>query len=127
MSSPLTVKRNDYHARPKRSDIYTPLGVASFLFDVLRSAERCDLDRYVRDNSLNFERPAHFISVLDPAIGTGRLTDPWYQAGRTVIGCDVADVNPACHQFIRGRFEDQERICAAARPGALQSVMWWTT
>ena len=55
MSSPLTVKRNDYHARPKRSDVYTPLGVASFLFDVLRSAERCDLDRYVRDNSLNFE------------------------------------------------------------------------
>ena len=114
MSSPLTVKRNDYHARPKRSDVYTPLGVASFLFDVLRSAERCALDRYVRDNSLNFERPAHFISVLDPAIGTGRLTDPWYQAGRTVIGCDVADVNPACHQFIRGRFEDQERI--APRP-----------
>ena len=40
MSSPLTVKRNDYHARPKRSDVYTPVGVASFLFDTLRFAER---------------------------------------------------------------------------------------
>ena len=38
MSSPLTVKRNDYHARPKRSDVYTPVGVASFLFDTLRFA-----------------------------------------------------------------------------------------
>ena len=99
MSSPLTVKRNDYHARPKRSDVYTPVGVASFLFDTLRFAERCAL-----------ARPAQFLTVLDPAIGTGRLTDPWYQAGRTVVGCDVADVNPACHRLIRGRFEDQEGI-----------------
>ena len=35
MPSPLTVKRNDYHACPKRSDVYTPLGVARFLFEVL--------------------------------------------------------------------------------------------
>ena len=38
MPSPLTVKRNDYHACPKRSDVYTPLGVSLFLFDVLRYA-----------------------------------------------------------------------------------------
>ena len=99
MSSPLTVKRNDYHARPKRSDVYTPEGVAWFLFDTLRFAERRSLDR-----------PAQFLTVLDPAIGSGRLTNPWYQAGRTIIGCDVADVNPACHRLIRGRFEDQEGI-----------------
>ena len=35
MASPLTVQRNDYHKNPKPSTIYTPPGVAKFLFDIL--------------------------------------------------------------------------------------------
>ena len=69
MASPLTVKRNDYHRNPKASDIYTPVGVARFLFDVL-------------------ERP-QYQHIFDPAIGSGRLTDPWHESGRTICGCDI--------------------------------------
>lgn len=91
MPSPLTVKRNDYHARPKRSDVYTPPGVARFLFDVLGGCNRWD-------------------TILDPAIGTGQLTDPWYDDACRIIGIDIVDRKPACQRFIHGRFEDQENI-----------------
>jgi hypothetical protein len=90
MPSPLTVKRNDYHACPKRSDVYTPLGVARFLFEVL--------DR------------THAATVLDPAIGTGRLTDPWYDAGSRIVGCDIVNRQPRCHAFHLGRYEETERL-----------------
>jgi len=90
MPSPLTVKRNDYRARPKRSDVYTPPGVARFLFGVL--------DR---------PQPA---TVLDPAIGTGRLTDPWYDAGCRIIGCDIVNRRSRCHEFHLGRYEDMDRL-----------------
>jgi hypothetical protein len=110
MPSPLTVKRNDYHARPKRSDVYTPPGVARFLFDILHHAERCDADRYVRTGGLRFERPAGFIDILDPAIGTGCLTDPWYGNVRGIVGCDIVDHKPRCDRFILGRFEDQTDV-----------------
>ena len=93
MPSPLTVKRNDYHARPKRSDVYTPLGVARFLFDVLDRTQAA--------------------TVLDPAIGTGRLTDPWYDAGCRIIGCDIVNRQPRCHAFHLGRYEETERIGAS--------------
>ena len=36
MASPLTVQRNDYRTHPKSSTVYTPVGVAQFLFDVLQ-------------------------------------------------------------------------------------------
>jgi type I restriction enzyme M protein len=91
MPSPLTVKRNDYHARPKRSDVYTPPGVARFLFDVLGGCNRWD-------------------TILDPAIGTGQLTNPWYDDACRVVGIDIVDRKPACQRLIQGRFEDQERV-----------------
>lgn len=69
MPSPLTVSRNDYHRNPKASTIYTPVGVAQFLFDTL-------------------ERP-QYQHIFDPAIGSGRLTDPWHETGRNVCGCDI--------------------------------------
>jgi len=86
----LTVKRNDYRRNPKSSTVYTPPGLARFLFDLL------DCDR--------------FQTVLDPAIGTGRLTNPWYDAGYHVIGVDIVDHKPRCHQFILGRYEDISEI-----------------
>lgn len=88
MASPLTVKRNDYRTDPKRSDVYTPPGVARFLFDVLRGVVK------------------PFQYVLDPAIGTGRLTDPWHDAGYTVVGCDIVNKQPKCHSFFKSRYED---------------------
>jgi hypothetical protein len=95
MPSPLTVKRNDYRAHPKRSDVYTPVGVARFLFDILYNSL-----------SYNVVRHPQFKSVFDPAIGTGRLTDPWYEAGCRVIGCDIAiDPNLRAHEVYQGRFE----------------------
>ena len=90
MASPLTVRRNDYHAHPKSSTVYTPVGVAQFLFDVL-------------------QRPA-FKTVLDPAIGSGRLTDPWHDSGHFVIGIDIEDAAPACDALCVGRFEDLSHV-----------------
>lgn len=88
MPSPLTVARNDYRKNPKASTIYTPVGVSQFLFDVL-------------------QRP-QFKVVLDPAIGTGRLTDPWKTAGCRALGCDIEPhVNESQCDFCHvGRFED---------------------
>jgi predicted RNA methylase len=97
MPSPLTVSRNDYRRNPKPSTIYTPPGVASFLFDILYNSM-----------SYNVLRHPQFKTVLDPAIGTGRLTDPWKKAGCRVLGCDIdphVDESQCdfCHT---GRFED---------------------
>lgn len=74
MPSPLTVKRNDYHKRPKGSTVYTPDGVSRFLYDILHDAHPLRRD------------PTHgvslhpFYAILDPAIGTGHLTAPWLHA-----------------------------------------------
>lgn len=97
MSSPLTVTRNNYKRNPKPSTIYTPPGVARFLFDVLYDSM-----------SYNVLRHPQFKVVFDPAIGTGRLTDPWKDAGCRVLGCDIdprVDESQCdfCHV---GRFED---------------------
>jgi hypothetical protein len=97
MPSPLTVKRNDYRIRPKRSDVYTPPGVARFLFDVLRSASP------IRPAREYCQSP--FQAILDPAIGSGRLTDPWYDTGHTVTGCDIVNKHARCHGFYRRRYE----------------------
>jgi predicted RNA methylase len=88
MASPLTVVRNDYHSNPKPSTVRTPIGVAQFLFDILN-----------RDKYHN---------IFDPAIGNGRLTDPWAKAGCRIAGCDI---KPQLKQdqynvVYRGRFED---------------------
>jgi len=93
MPSPLTVKRNDYRARPKRSDVYTPPGVARFLFDTLSPRFLCRFD-------------PKYLTVFDPAIGSGRLTDPWYEAGCRVLGCDTTIKTKQHNGIIKGRFED---------------------
>ena len=88
MASPLTVVRNDYHRNRKSSTVYTPVRIADFLYNLLR-------------------RPS-IKRVLDPAIGTGRLTDPWLRAPfrREIIGVDVTLCEAACHSYYRGQFEE---------------------
>ncbi len=88
MASPLTTRRNDYYQREKSSTVYTPRGVARFLFDIL--------------SPLMPERSL----IFDPAIGSGRLTDPWYDAGHQIHGCDIAEQGARCYEFDQCRFED---------------------
>ena len=97
MASPLTVQRNDYHTNPKPSTIYTPPGIAKFLFDILYNSM-----------SHNVVRHPQFKTILDPAIGSGCLTDPWKTAGCRILGRDIDPLldrsqYDVCHI---GRFED---------------------
>lgn len=39
--NPLSVKHNNYHKNKKNSTIFTPIGVAQFLYDILRPVVRC--------------------------------------------------------------------------------------
>ncbi len=106
MPSPLTVKRNDYRQHPKRSDVYTPDGVARFLHDTLRSAAPLHAAQGPCGGGGRCQHPFHL--VLDPAIGTGRLVAPWHNSGHYIYGCDVDDIGRTnCHEFYHGRYEDQ--------------------
>ena len=69
MASPLTVKRNDYNARPKRSDVYTPVGVASFLFDTLRFAERSHRTVMCETTACIMTAPQSLSPSLTPRLG----------------------------------------------------------
>ena len=80
MASPLTVARNDYHRNKKPSTIYTLVGVAQFLFDILQSGHRCSLDQYVRTDVMSYERPDGWFGkngglefLLDVNVGLGYL------------------------------------------------------
>ena len=96
MAAPLTTARNNFNKNPKNSTIYTPVAVAQFLFDTLHAPLRRKFDA------------RHILRVFDPAIGSGRLTDPWYRKGCHVIGCDIhANGNTLKrHELYTGRFED---------------------
>ena len=85
--------------------VYTPPGVATFLYDTLKGAR--PIGRQPPRAAVC--RP-NFATILDPAIGTGRLTDPWRQERRWVIGCDIENKHADCDEFIHGRFEDQEKM-----------------
>jgi type I restriction enzyme M protein len=95
MASPLTVARNNYHKNPKDNAIYTPPGVARFLFDILHEAKPF-AGRNLAD-----------LIILDPAIGKGNLVAPWFDAGCHIVGCDVTNIGLLCHRYYQGRFEDQ--------------------
>jgi hypothetical protein len=105
MASPLTVKRNDYHANPKASAIYTPTGVAKFLFNILHKA--LPLKKRLRIGAGGgLCRPA-FYNIYDPAIGSGRLTDPWFDAGCQVYGCDPVEIPGLRYHFqLFSKFEN---------------------
>jgi len=89
MTQPLTVKRNDYHKNKKNSTVYTPPGVARFLFDLLKDEEWYPL-------------------ILDPAIGTGILTMPWFDTGHTIWGCDIEQQTECVHEFVLSKFENAQ-------------------
>lgn len=91
--NPLTVQRNDYRKNKKNSTVYTPVGVARFLFDILWPA--------MHRQGVRFDR-----RVFDPAIGSGRLTEPWWEARCTVLGCDIAPATDHFDRCITGKFED---------------------
>ena len=105
--NPLSVSRNDYRKNKKNSTIYTPVGVAQFLFDILQRGKKRWTETHVRANGLRYDRPDYWLTILDPAIGTGRLTDPWRKPGKTIVGYDVENGHAECDLFIQGRFEDQ--------------------
>ncbi len=94
MAAPLTVTRNNYHENKKKSTIYTPVGVAQFLLGIL----------YPRIVHID---PYEYL-IFDPAIGTGRLTDPWYNAGCNVRGCDIVDQGAQCYEFDEYSFESRQ-------------------
>jgi len=88
MPYPISVKKNDYRKNPKCSTVYTPVGVAQFLFDLFSPV---------------IIKP---LVVFDPAIGSGRLTEPWYVSGAKIYGCDTKNQGALCHEFDECRFED---------------------
>jgi type I restriction enzyme M protein len=96
MASPLTVARNDYHKNEKNSTVYTPVGVSQFLFDILKPIWSATNKNWGRN-----------YKVFDPAIGTGRLTEPWMRAGCKIIGCDPNQTEcPQSHAFFQLKFEN---------------------
>ena len=95
--NPLTVKRNDYLKNKKNSTIYTPTGVSQFLYDILRPT--------VRSQSTVSDLRYTGI-IFDPAIGSGRLTDPWFMSGSYIVGCDIEDKRATTQMFYKGKFED---------------------
>ena len=65
MSSPLSVKKNDYIKNPKRSDIFTPPWVCEFLHRII--SERYNVK-----------------TIIDPSAGSGNLTRPWRETTKVI-------------------------------------------
>ena len=91
MVNPISTAHNQYHTNKKNSTIYTPVGVSKFLFDTLHLDFPC-------------------ANVFDPAIGTGRLTDPWFESGHEIHGCDTVEQSAKCHHLTVGKFEEQNEF-----------------
>lgn len=89
MASPLSVNKNNYFDKPKKSDIYTPVWLSKWLYQLIESS---GINRNI---------------VFDPAIGGGSLTNPFKESGSFVVG---ADINPnskqCCDIFMHGKFEE---------------------
>jgi len=66
MSSPLSVKKNNYIKNPKRTDIETPPEVAEFIASL-------------------FERK----TVFDPCYGNGNLLEPFKKRGYRTSGYEI--------------------------------------
>jgi len=66
MSSPLSVKKNNYIKNPKRSDIETPLEIAEFIASL-------------------FDRD----SVFDPCSGNGNLLKLFKERGYKIESCEI--------------------------------------
>ncbi len=69
MSSPLSVKKNNYMKNPKRSDIDTPEVVANFIASLFPDIK----------------------SVFDPCYGKKNLLNPFIKKGIQVEGCEIKE------------------------------------
>ena len=69
MSSPLSVKKNNYIKNPKRSDIETPPEVANFIASLFPNAR----------------------SVFDPCYGNKVLLNPFLKRGSRIDGCEIKE------------------------------------
>jgi len=67
--------------------------VARFLFDTLH--------RVIQPVGVRARR----VTILDPAIGTGQLTDPWFDAGFEITGVDIIDQQAACQSYYQHPYE----------------------
>jgi hypothetical protein len=70
-------KLNNYHLKPKPSNIQTPLVVSQFIFELLKSE--------IPTNSL----------ILDPCSGQGSLLSPWKETGYPTWGIDIDPTSTA--------------------------------
>lgn len=97
MPAPLNVNRNNYRKNPKSSTIFTPIGVSKFLFDLLNK-KICPRGSEIENTY-----------IFDPAIGSGRLTNPWHEGGFQVSGVDITKHKGAEYSFfIKDKFENIE-------------------
>ena len=71
--------------------------MSQFLFDILRPTVRCQS---------TIKGKVYNGIIFDPAFGSGRLTDPWYNSGSYVIGCDIQNQVACRHEFNECKFED---------------------
>ena len=71
------IDRNNYHDKPKNSNIYTPPEVSQFIYKLL---------------SPHFPIKKGCL-ILDPGCGEGSLLAPWYQAGYPTYGVDIQEKN----------------------------------
>ena len=91
------LKKNNYHQKPKASDIQTPLKVSQFIFELLR-------------NKVSKEE-----RILDPCAGMGNLLTPWKKVGYNVIGIDLDKNSPVFwsgNDFLK---EGSERLFPALK------------
>ena len=69
--------KNNYHQKPKNSNIYTPPEVSQFIFELLK-------DKILKDSL-----------ILDPCSGRGSLLAPWKKVGFETTGIDIAENSTA--------------------------------
>ena len=72
MNKMYNLKKNNYHLKPKSSNIQTPLEVSQFIFELLRD---------------KIER-----GIFDPCCGEGNLLKPWKEAGYNTVGNDIINI-----------------------------------
>jgi len=104
--NPLSTKRNKYHSNIKNSTVFTPPGVAQFIYDKAVFPLYCQ----------NRQKTKTFI-VLDPAIGGGNLVKPLEPLTKSkkayIIGYDIDNYNPEpCDVFFQENFMDVKRVDA---------------
>jgi tRNA G10 N-methylase Trm11 len=63
---------NNYHLKPKDSNIQTPPEVSRFIFELLQG-----------------EVPKEQTLIFDPCCGRGNLLSPWERAGYKSFGMDI--------------------------------------